>query len=240
MGESDSGAEEKPDDKSLCDTKIPITNYQDRETMIKHGWSISGIQHGNIEGDVFEGWGSSEDIGQMSYTLQQAGQAKVVYSNKLVSATNNEVAVYLNGVLLDIALGDNLERTLEFDFKEGDVLEFIVGFTIIDLYEITVTRPCEPVPEVPTIPKAPTAKELYCAEAEKPEFKANMEMHCMYMLQGCKLDDGKCIPAPEPSAKDLYCAEAEKPEFKPFMENHCTNVLQGCKFEHARCIPSSE
>merc|ERR1719210_834958 len=123
---------------------MPITSFRDRQMMVDEGWDFSSMTHGNSAGSFFEGWGESARQGRMGYVLTGSGQAKVVYSNKHISTVaNNEVKLYLNDVLLDTAPGDAEQRTVQFNFVDGDLLLFTEGFAIINLFEITISRPCE-------------------------------------------------------------------------------------------------
>merc|ERR1711978_424126 len=63
----------------------------------------------------------------------------------------------------------------------------------------------------------PSAKDLYCAEAEKPQFKPFFANHCTNVLQGCKLAHTRCIPkestqpepVPEVPSASQECYEGE-------------------------------
>jgi len=105
------------------------------------------------------GWAAGSTVGVLEATFTGAGQAVLTYGNGFYQGT---VTVYLNGVILDKAVGFSEDpntcpsyavcsndpnneykhdgtRVVHFPYQSGDVLRIVEGFAIICLHSLVLT-----------------------------------------------------------------------------------------------------
>ena len=114
------------------------------------GWNLDNVDRGSVANDNWgscrEGnsWYGYNDVGKGSIntTLRGCGVAKLDFGQCLYSGDSTQVN--LNGKEIGRA-NDQLSKTIEFNFKDGDILELKqsnFGFSFIRFNSFTVISCC--------------------------------------------------------------------------------------------------
>merc|ERR1712083_727402 len=105
----------------------------------KGSWNLNGDTMNHETCDCsstnwfgYKGWSQS---GSMKTTLNKCGRASLKFSN---CYKNSEVEAKLNGKQIAKLSGWEI-KTIEFDFKDGDIFELAdIGYGIVELYDFKI------------------------------------------------------------------------------------------------------
>ena len=99
------------------------------------GWNLDNVDSGSV---INENWGSCRDDnswygfltggrrGSINTTLRGCGVAKLDFG-ECGPYSGSSTQVHLNGKEISRATGDQLSKTIEFNFKDGEILELKEG-----------------------------------------------------------------------------------------------------------------
>ena len=129
-----------------------VNKLRGTKTKNVPGWNLDNVNRGSVikethencrDGNCWYGFLSGYRIGSISTTLRGCGVAKLDFGECAGYYTDDSTKVYLNGKEIGRA-GDQLSKTIEFNFKDGDILELKEGddHGIIRFNSFTVISCC--------------------------------------------------------------------------------------------------
>ena len=110
--------------------------------MAENGW-LFHVSHSDmlLYGDICgnEGWFgfySGSRAGSIYTIFKGSGSAVLLYGN---CWNKNEVYVYLNGIKIASAYGNETKKEIAFNFISGDLIEIVEEGAIIKLHSLTIS-----------------------------------------------------------------------------------------------------
>ena len=115
------------------------------------GWNLDNVNKGSVinenlgscrEGNSWYGWFCCDGRGSINTTLRGCGVAKLDFG-QCWGESGYSTQVNLNGKEIGRATGLQLSKTIEFNFKDGDILELKEGnYGIIRFNSFSVISCC--------------------------------------------------------------------------------------------------
>ena len=117
------------------------------------GWNLDNVDQGSVKNDTWKHCGNSYDWygylsgrrrGSINTTLRGCGVAKLDFGECAGNLAREFTQVNLNGKEIGRATGLQLSKTIEFNFKDGDILELKEGngYGVIRFNSFTVISYC--------------------------------------------------------------------------------------------------
>ena len=100
------------------------------------GWNLDNVDQGSVKNDTWKhcgnrydwyGYLSGSGIGSINTTLRGCGVAKLDFGVCYGVRNGDSTQVNLNGKEIGRATGLQRSKTIEFNFKDGDILELKEG-----------------------------------------------------------------------------------------------------------------